>query len=230
MAGKIFAVIPAAGMGTRLGAGIPKAFFELGGVTLLRRAYESLVAAGVDRVIIAASPDMHERARLECPDAVIVAGGKERADSVLCGLDAIADQLGHEAGADDVVLVHDAARALTPVEMIQRLMVVPDGVDCVVPALPVSDTIKQVDEQMRVVGTPARAALRAVQTPQACRLVTLLKANEAFQRDESGDFCPTDDASLIEWFGGTVVVAPGDERALKITHPIDVVIAEHYLA
>lgn len=223
---QVFAVIPAAGIGARLGAPIPKAFVELEGKTLLERAYEGLVAAGVDLVVIVASADMHEAARLMCPGATLVEGGRERVDSVRCGVEAL-PAASTQDDSEAIVLVHDAARALTPVEMVRSLCTVPVGVDCVVPVLPVSDTIKQVDADGKVLATPQRKDLRAVQTPQACRLSSLRAAYAAL---DDSSFEPTDDASLIEWWGGVVTTIPGDERALKITHPIDLVIAKHYLS
>ncbi|PRQ11516.1 2-C-methyl-D-erythritol 4-phosphate cytidylyltransferase [Corynebacterium sp. 13CS0277] len=213
----VAAVIPAAGVGARLGAGIPKAFVELGGVSLLQRSFEALRQAGIERIVIAVAPEMRPLAAAQCPGAVLVDGGAERVDSVRCALEAL------DVPDDEVVLVHDAARALVPVSLITSLCELPAGVDCVVPVLPVSDTVKTVDADGMVTGTPPRASLRAVQTPQACRAGALRRA---FALGLEG----TDDASLIEAAGGTVATIPGDQRALKITHPVDIVLAEHFLA
>lgn len=138
----------------------------------------------------------------------MVAGGSERSQSVAAGLAALRDDV-------DVVLVHDAARCLAPSSLFDRLVAaVRDGHDAVVPGLPVTDTIKQVDDQGHVVATPDRASLRAVQTPQAFRRSVLHAAHA------SGETA-TDDAALVERFGGRVLVIEGDDLAFKVTTRAD---------
>ncbi|KAA8730696.1 2-C-methyl-D-erythritol 4-phosphate cytidylyltransferase, partial [Corynebacterium tuscaniense] len=100
------------------------------------------------------------------------------------------------------------------------------GAPAVVPVLPVADTIKLVDAAGDVLSTPDRSQLRAVQTPQGFDLATLREANEAYFAADAMDFTPTDDASLMEWFGVAVSTVQGDPMAFKITTPIDLVLAQ----
>lgn len=226
---RVIALVAAAGKGTRLGAAVPKAFVPLRGRTLLERSIQALInAETIDEIVVMISPDMEDYTRSLLSKAGLfddttpirlVHGGGERADSVWAGLQSIEDD-------DAVVLIHDAARALTPPGMIARVVrSVLAGQDAVIPVLPVADTIKQVDEDT-VVGTPDRAGLRAVQTPQGFDLAELRRANEAYFSSDDPGFVATDDASLMEWFGVTVTCVAGDPMAFKITTPIDMVLAE----
>ncbi len=147
----------------------------------------------------------------------VVAGGAERGDSVAAGLSALSADVG-------IVLVHDAARCLAPPEVFHRVIAaVREGAVAVVPGVPVVDTIKEVDDRGRVVGTPERARLRAVQTPQGFRRDVLDRAH-ATASDA------TDDAALVERLGETVFVVEGDSRALKVTTPADLEVAARILA
>jgi len=213
------AVVPAAGSGERLDAGVPKAFFHLDGRTLVERAVSGLLESGVvDRVVVAVPADRTDRAKLILGrEATIVAGGANRGDSVSRALAAVAD-----AEEPDFVLVHDAARALTPPDLVVRVVeALRSGHSAVVPVLPLSDTIKAVDANGAVLGTPERAGLRAVQTPQGFVTDLLLRA---YQRAVTADF--TDDASLVEQIGGQVQVVDGDPLAFKITTQWDILLAQ----
>ena len=215
--GTVVAVVPAAGSGERLGAGIPKAFCEVDGRTLLDRAVSGLLESGVvDHVVVAVPVDrVDEAERTLGGRATVVAGGADRTASVRLALAAL-------AGDPEFVLVHDAARALTPPALIVRVVdALRAGHDAVVPALPLHDTIKAVDANGVVLGTPERAGLRAVQTPQGFARDLLLRA---YQRAGTADF--TDDASLVEQVGGQVQVVDGDPLAFKITTPLDLLLAE----
>lgn len=211
-------MVPAAGSGVRLSAGIPKAFCELAGCTLLERAVAGLLrSAVVDHVVVAVPADRADQARQLLPDGVtVVAGGPDRTTSVGLALAAL-------SGEPEFVLVHDAARALTPVTVIERVVeALRAGHRAVVPVLPVHDTIKAVDANGVVLGTPERAGLRAVQTPQGFATELLLRAYGA-HRAAAGF---TDDASLVEHVGGQVQVVEGDPLAFKITTPLDLTLAE----
>ena len=213
----VAAVVPAAGSGERLAAGIPKAFCTLDARTLLEYAVAGLLESGVvDHVVVAVPADrVDEAKRILGARATVVAGGADRTQSVSLALAAL-------AGNPDFVLVHDAARALTPPGLIVRVVdALRAGHDAVVPALPVADTIKAVDTNGTVLSTPERAGLRAVQTPQGFATDLLLRA---YQRAGTADF--TDDASLVEQVGGQVQVVDGDPLAFKITTPLDWVLAE----
>ena len=212
-------VVPAAGEGVRLGPGGPKALRLLAGEPLLVHAVRGLRAApSVGPVVVAAPPTAvaDVAALLSSYDVQVVAGGATRQQSVARGLAALPPEAA-------VVLVHDAARCLTPAAVVERVVAaVRAGADAVVPVLPVVDTVKRVDGA-RVVATVDRADLRAVQTPQGFRREVL----EAAHAGEPDDH--TDDAGLVERAGGLVVTVEGSEEALKVTRPLDLLLAEAIL-
>lgn len=221
-------IVPAAGRGERLGAGAPKALRTLGGVPLLVHAVRALAAArAVGLVVVAAPPDDVAQVRALLADhevgaeVAVVAGGATRQESVRLALAALTPDV-------EVVLVHDAARPLVPVELVDRVAAaVRHGAAAVVPGLPVADTVKRVeagDGGERVVETLDRAALRAIQTPQGFRR-DVLEAAHAAATDDA-----TDDAGLVERAGATVTVVPGSEEAFKVTRPLDLLLAEAVLA
>jgi len=210
-------VVPAAGSGVRLGADVPKAFVLLGGQTLVERAVAGLRESGVvDQVVVAVPPDRTDEAKLILGgSATVVAGGANRDDSVRLALE--------NAGEADFVLVHDAARPLTPPDLVVRVVeALRAGHRAVVPALPVPDTIKAVDANGVVLGTPERAGLRAVQTPQGFAADLLRRAYQ----QAGGGIQFTDDASMVEHIGGQVQIVDGDPLAFKITTKLDAVLAE----
>lgn len=216
--GNVIAVVPAAGSGERLAAGIPKAFCEVAGRSLLERAVDGLLESGVvDHVVVAVPRDRIDEAKQVLGErATVVAGGPDRTRSVSLALAAL-------AGDPDFVLVHDAARALTPPALITRVVdALRAGHDAVVPALRLHDTIKAVDANGVVLGTPERAGLRAVQTPQGFATELLRRA----YRSGAGAAGFTDDASLVEHVGGQVQVVDGDPLAFKITTQLDLLLAE----
>jgi 2-C-methyl-D-erythritol 4-phosphate cytidylyltransferase len=173
----------------------------------------------VDTVVVAVPSSLTDEAKLILGDkATVVAGGANRTESVHIALSALSG-----AAAPEFVLVHDAARALTPPGLIVRVVdALRSGHDAVVPAQPLSDTIKAVDANGVVLGTPERAGLRAVQTPQGFATDLLLRAYRAYQ--DAADF--TDDASLVEHIGGQVQVVDGDPLAFKITTQLDLLLAQ----
>ncbi|NUR30542.1 MAG: 2-C-methyl-D-erythritol 4-phosphate cytidylyltransferase [Mycobacteriaceae bacterium] len=213
--GPAVGLVPAAGRGVRLGESRPKAFVELGGVPMLRLAVDGLTASGaVDAVIVMVPNEMLDATRALLPRPVtVVAGGAERVDSVRAGLAAASDA--------EYVLVHDAARPFTPPELISRVVAeLRAGHSAVVPALPLSDTVKVVDQRGAVVETPDRARLRAIQTPQGFRADLLKRAYR-----EMNHLQVTDDAGLVEAAGAAVHTVPGDPLAFKITNPLDLELA-----
>ena len=236
--GGAVAVLTAAGSGSRLGAGVPKALVPVGGVSLLRRAAAGLIASGaVSHVVVTAPAEEVDRFRAELaglldgsvgasagrrPGIEVVAGSpRSRQASVALGLAAALAAVPQA----DVVIVHDAARALTPPEVTQRVVAaVRAGHEAVVPALPVTDTA---GEPEPVVGTPRRDRLRAVQTPQGFETSVLVAAHRT-GAERAGDeaLAASDDAGLVEACGGRVVVVAGDERAMKVTTPMDLALAE----
>lgn len=221
----VAAIVPAAGRGTRLGAGGPKALRELGGVPMLVYAVRALAAARlVDLVVVAAPADevsrVHALLAESVPaDVLVVAGGATRQESVARALAALDDDV-------DVVLVHDAARPLAPSELADRVAAaVQAGAPAVVPGLPVVDTVKRVDGNGAVIETLERTALRAVQTPQGFRRAVLAQAHAADLAPASA----TDDAALVERVGWPVRMVVGHEEAFKVTGPLDLVLAEAVL-
>ncbi|SKH86758.1 Putative 2-C-methyl-D-erythritol 4-phosphate cytidylyltransferase [Mycobacteroides abscessus subsp. massiliense] len=186
---------------------------------MLQRCVDGLLASGaVDEVVVVVGADQLERAAtLVGPGATVVQGGAERTDSVRAGLAAV--------DAADWILVHDAARPLTPPDMIARIAAeLRTGRGAVIPAVAVTDTIKSIDVHGDVIGTPDRAGLRAVQTPQGFAADVLRRAYAA-----AGDIA-TDDAALVEQIGESVHVVEGDRLAFKITTTLDMTLAEAILS
>ncbi|WP_405429195.1 2-C-methyl-D-erythritol 4-phosphate cytidylyltransferase [Micromonospora sp. NBC_00617] len=220
--GDVAVLVPAAGAGVRLGPGRPKALRLLAGEPLLVHAVRRLAAAASVHTIVVAAPaaEVVGVRELLAPVApvIVVPGGAERQASVAAALAAV-------PAGPTIILVHDAARALTPPELVESVAAaVRGGRAAVIPVLPVVDTIKEVGADEVVLGTVDRAALRAVQTPQGFRRSVLTAAHAA-----AGDPL-TDDAGLVEKQGIAVSCVPGSEYALKITRPFDLALAEHLLA
>ncbi|MBW1604327.1 2-C-methyl-D-erythritol 4-phosphate cytidylyltransferase [Streptomyces sp. JJ66] len=238
-AARTAAVIPAAGRGVRLGPGAPKALRALGGTPLLVHAVRAVARAReVGLVVVVAPPQAAAEVRhlldahplpaapaAQGADVVVVPGGATRQESVRRGLDAL-------PGEVEIVLVHDAARPLVPADTVDAVAAaVRAGAPAVVPALPLTDTVKEVEPQAAgapepVISTPARARLRAVQTPQGFQRAVLAEAHAAFAGAGEG---ATDDAGMVERLGQPVVVVPGHEEAFKVTRPLDLVLAEAVL-
>lgn len=228
------AVIPAAGRGVRLGPGAPKALRPLSGTPMLIHAVRAMARSrSVVLVVVVAPPDGADEVRrlldayplTGTTEVVVVPGGETRQESVRRGLAAVPEDIA-------TVLVHDAARPLVPVDTVDAVVTaVREGAPAVVPALPLADTVKQVEprtgEPEPVVGTPERALLRAVQTPQGFDRATLVAAHEKIALEGEG---ATDDAGMVERLGVEVVVVPGHEEAFKVTRPLDLVLAEAVLA
>ncbi|MFN8098996.1 MAG: 2-C-methyl-D-erythritol 4-phosphate cytidylyltransferase [Dermatophilaceae bacterium] len=194
---------------------MPKAFVRVGGQRILDRAVcGALAVPAVTHVVVVVPVAYVDRVRADLTSADsgarvdVVAGGAERTDSVRAGLAAL--------GPDAViVLVHDAARCLTPPGVYERVIAaVAAGAPAVVPGLPVVDTMKVVDADGLVVHTPDRSSVRAIQTPQGFTRAALDRAHASGQ-------LATDDAALAEACGIPVRVVDGDPLALKVTTPAD---------
>jgi len=215
-AGRVAAIIPAAGLGVRFGAAQPKAFFELAGLSLLTRS--ALVLAAQVEVIIVAVPVEFVAIAAQELDSVdaevhVVVGGATRQDSVAAAMFVVPEDV-------EFVLVHDAARPLVPASVISDVIkVLAGGSQAVIPVLPVVDTIKRVDNNGDVVKTVDRNSLRRVQTPQGFTKALLI---EAFA---DPTHVATDEAGLVESLGVTIRTVAGSERAFKITTPDDVALA-----
>ncbi|WP_366180874.1 2-C-methyl-D-erythritol 4-phosphate cytidylyltransferase [Actinomyces timonensis] len=232
----VIAVVTAAGSGSRLGAELPKGLVPLAGQSLVRRAVRGMLASGVlERVVVTAPEGRIEGFRREVADLgaveVVAGSSASRQASVALGLEAALRAQPDAA----LILVHDAARALTPPDVIQRVVAaLREGHEAVIPVMPVTDTIKEVrsgEAVEPIVATPDRARLRAVQTPQGFARETLLAAHRVgAQRAASEGLAASDDAGLVEAMGGDVVAVAGDARALKVTTGLDLLLAEALLA
>lgn len=222
--GRTAAIVPAAGRGERLGIGTPKALRPIAGTPMLVHAVRALEAARcVDLVIVVAPEefvsDVTALMTQESLDLQVVAGGETRQASVLRGLIALPDDV-------DVVLVHDAARPLVPADVVTNVVnTVRAGNPAVIPALPVVDTVKRVDHTSHVTETVDRSQLRGVQTPQGFDRAVLQRVHAEADGDDV-----TDDGGLVEAAGIPVLIIEGHEEALKITRPLDLVIAEAIVA
>lgn len=210
---RLAVIVVAAGSGTRLNGGAPKAFVGLDEHTILRHALSGVFVAPRAQVVVVV-PSGFEGAALSDVEAIagdrrdlvsVVTGGATRQSSVAAGLAALWADV-------DAVLVHDAARALTPPAVFERVVAALDaGADAVIPAVPVVDTIKRVDAEGAVVAAVDRSELAAAQTPQGFRRGIL---DEALR---SADADHTDDAALVAAAGHPVIIVAGDAASFKIT-------------
>ncbi|NIQ92860.1 MAG: 2-C-methyl-D-erythritol 4-phosphate cytidylyltransferase [Desulfuromonadales bacterium] len=224
---KTIALIPAAGMGRRMQAGINKQYLHLGGRPIL--AHTLALFDGhprVDRIIVISPAEEIDFCRTEVVERfgfakvrAVVAGGAERQDSVRNGLQAAS------AGADDIVLVHDGVRPLLPPALIDAAIDTAGRDGACIVGVPVKDTVKNV-ENGTVVATPDRRRLWLAQTPQAFRFALL---DEAYRRAASEGYAGTDDASLVERLGHPVAMVEGSYRNIKITTPEDLILARAFL-
>ena len=204
--------------------GVAKPLLELSGRPLLQRSMQPFLdRADVHWVVVALPAELaaappHWLMNDQRID--IVTGGAERGDSVRNALAAVPVEA-------DIVLVHDAARPLVSAAVIERCVAAAADGRSAIAALPVIDTIKEVDEGGRITGTPDRRALWAAQTPQAFPADVL---REAHARAAADGVSATDDAALVARYGGKVVVVEGAPENLKVTTPTDIAIAETLLA
>lgn len=215
----VVAIVVAAGSGVRLGGEVPKAVRELAGRPLVRWSVDALAAGGVTHAVVVVADGLQDMfADALCGTSIpftVVVGGATRQESVSRGIAALPDC--------EVVLVHDAARPLVPAEVVRAVVAaVRSGASAVIPVVPVSDTIRQVSATGSVVVD--RSGLRAVQTPQGFAREALVAAHAAAA---GGEY--TDDAAVCEALGYDVVLVPGSREALKITEPLDLVVAEAIL-
>lgn len=217
-------MLVAAGTGERLGIDRPKAFAPLGGRPLLAESLDRLDRCPwIDAIVVAAPGGWEEPAILLAEELAAVkvvscvTGGATRAESVREALGEVADDA-------VVVLVHDAARPLVTDDVVERVLgPLGGGYDGVVPALPIPDTLKRVEDAM-VLETVSRIGLVGAQTPQAFLA-------EPLRRAYGGDLAgATDCASLVERMGGRVAVVEGDARLVKVTTPGDLHLVEALLA
>lgn len=219
-------IVVAAGSGTRLGAARPKAFVDLAGRTVLERCLSSVFGMQRDAQVVVVAPadfvDEAETIAVRSAGAAVeaisvVAGGPTRQQSVARGLSALGASV-------RIVLVHDAARALTPSAIFDGVVAaVAQTASGIVPGVPVQDTVKRVDDDEKVVETVDRSELRSIQTPQGFPRAALDDAYAMAAAEH------TDDAALFSAAGHTVSVIDGDAASFKITTPWDLRRAEGLL-
>ncbi len=208
----VWAIVVAGGSASRFGR--PKQFADLGGRPVLEHALDAARAACDGVVLVLPATALADRPSWPCER--VVPGGDTRSGSVRAGLAALPEDC-------DVVVVHDAARPLaTPALFDAVVHAVLGGADGAVPGVPLSDTVKRVQDGM-VAETLDRALLVAVQTPQAFR-------TEVLRRAHAGEPEATDDAGLLEAIGARVAVVAGEPGNLKLTRPDDLVAAAALLA
>ena len=225
-------IMVAAGRGQRAGGGLPKQYRLLHGdmvLTLSLRAF--LTCEHIDAIVCVIHPDdgplyqsaleaLTESERRKIRPTVL--GGETRQQSVFAGVQA----LGRAAGADDLVLIHDAARPFVSQDLIKRAVDAGRQFGAAIPALPVTDTLKQVDGSQQVIATPDRATLRAVQTPQVFTYGLIAAAHHA-ALNQNG---LTDDAMVVEQFGHSVHVFDGEAQNFKLTTEDDFIRAAQMMS
>ncbi|GFO65741.1 2-C-methyl-D-erythritol 4-phosphate cytidylyltransferase [Geomonas paludis] len=225
---RTFALIPAAGMGKRMGAGSNKQYLMLDGMPILARTVQTFQEAACIDAIYLISPEQEiPFCRSEVVERygftkvrAIVPGGSERQHSVYNGLRAIDD-----IEPEDIVLIHDGVRPFVSVQMLEDAVAAAREAGACVVAVPVKDTVKVVREGV-VAATPPRETLWLAQTPQGFRYGLIRAAHD---QAAAAGFLGTDDASLMEWQGQPVRVVQGDYRNIKITTPEDMILAEAFL-
>jgi len=220
------AILVAAGAGTRMGAGVPKALMPLAGRAMIAWSVEALGRCGRLAALVILAPPGHEdevrRAAAGDLPMTVVPGGESRADSVRLGLAVVPEDVGR-------VLVHDAARPLISAGLVGRVLDAVDGADGAIAAAPVVDTLKRAGEDALIASTVPREGLWGAQTPQAFRAAVLRRAVRSATNAGTLAYA-TDCASLVEAAGGRVrMVDPGAPN-LKVTTPADHALAEAILA
>ncbi len=222
---RISVIIPAAGQGKRMNSSLPKQFLLLKDRPILAHTLGVFQKMDmIDEIIVVVGeseqPSVQEiiNSYYVTKVSAIVIGGKERQDSVYAGL---------LAATGDLILVHDGARPLLTTDRVTELIESARVTGASILAVPVKDTVKEVNSTYQVVRTPERKSLWAVQTPQAFRYDLLQRA---FQKAKKDNFLGTDESSLVERLGINVSVVMGHYENLKITTPEDIDIADAILS
>lgn len=224
---RCWAVLPAAGTGSRMGGELPKQYLEVAGATLLEHSLRALLGcAQLAGVVVALHPEDSRAVKLpvfQDPRVQTVTGAQQRSGSVLAGLDALVGS----AAPQDWVLVHDAARPCLQPQDIERLMeaVIASGTGGIL-AEPIVDTVKQASHDALVVRTLDRTTLWRAQTPQMFRLDEL---HMALSQAQARGLAVTDEASAMEMAGYPVQLIAASAGNLKVTTPADLPLVDWYL-
>lgn len=227
---QVFAILPAAGLGTRMAGPQPKQFLELAGLPILIHSLRAFAAVPrVTRIVVAVRKPEMKRVEAQVAEhgfadrVTVVEGGENRQESVAHALAAV------QAKPDDIVLVHDAVRPLIDAATIERTIEAVAEHGAAIVGLPAVDTIKQVERTAHgalITATIPREFIVQAQTPQGFRFGLLQKC---FAEATADGFVGTDEASVVERAGHAVAVVPGSPVNLKITQPGDLELAEFYL-
>jgi 2-C-methyl-D-erythritol 4-phosphate cytidylyltransferase/2-C-methyl-D-erythritol 2,4-cyclodiphosphate synthase len=219
----VAAVVAAGGTGTRMSAAVPKQFLEIAGKPILLHTVENIASLEEVRQIVVALPEEHIQTAAEIlgretirVEVQCVPGGDNRQESVHRGVRHIGPDV-------DVIMVHDAVRPVCDRDMMRRVLDAAWAKGAAIPGLPATETIQRVSRKGRVLATPPRKELFAIQTPQAFHAGILRSALD--QAHQEG-FLGTDESSVVRWAGHPVTVVPGSPDNLKITRPLDLAIAE----
>ena len=222
----VLAIIPAAGMGVRMGSGTPKQFLSLDGVPIFVHTLRKFShSSAIDAIYLGVRPEEMERARQALASErlvkplQLVSGGSTRHETVASALEVAPSDT-------ELVLVHDAVRPFVELEMIRRVVEAARRDGAAILGIPSVDTVKQV-ERHTILGTLPRERIVLAQTPQAFRYSIL---RDAFTRAAVEGFLGTDESSLVERLGINVTVLMGSDRNIKITKPSDLALARLYLA
>ena len=210
-----YAIVTAAGKGTRFGSN--KALYPLLGKPLLVWSLE-VFSKVVDEIWITCPENFHEEYRVAGSgfhNVNFISGGETRYKSVRRAFEVL--------GSDGIVLIHDAARPLLSRDLVERVMRATTEYGAAIPVLPVTDTVKEVEDE-RIIRTVPREHLYLAQTPQGFRCALL---KDAYSKVEGTDL--TDEAMIVELAGHPVHCVPGERTNLKITEPSDIALAEFYL-
>jgi 2-C-methyl-D-erythritol 4-phosphate cytidylyltransferase len=213
-------------MGVRMGGGTPKQFLSLDGVPIFVHTLRKFAAAdSIDEICLALRPEEMERAQKELErehfskPLRLVSGGDSRQETVARALADVPENT-------ELVVVHDAVRPFVELEMIRKVVEAARKEGAAILGIPSVDTVKQVERQT-ILGTVPRERIALAQTPQAFRYDII---REAFARAAADGFNGTDESSLVERLGHTVIVLMGSDRNIKITKPSDLPLARLYIA
>ncbi|HOJ76523.1 MAG TPA: 2-C-methyl-D-erythritol 4-phosphate cytidylyltransferase [Bacillota bacterium] len=232
MTSKIAAIIPAAGVGKRMKADVNKVWLNLNGKSIIEHTLQVFVDSGLfEPIVVVVNEDevreFKEFLAEKMPEAnvLITQGGKERQNSVFNGLQYLSTLSDGEWSSNNtnLVLIHDAARALVSIRLIKEVVEAGKKYQAVSLGIPVKDTIKEVDTEGFVTNTPERTRLWAIQTPQIFNYQLLYQCHQkviGIERNFS------DDCGIIEYCGFPVKIIPGSYENLKITTPEDLIVAE----
>jgi len=223
---KVSAIIPAAGLGIRMGSNVPKQFLLLDGKPILHHTLSIFGQCSiVDEIVLVVSEKEIKHTQQQIQDShpkvtKVIAGGIQRQDSVGNGLRSLNSET-------DIVVVHDGVRPFVSPDLIRETVEAARDFGAAITAIPVSDTIKKVNAEGWVEHTVDRGGLWRVQTPQTFQ-VSLLK--EAFEKAQADDYYGTDESALIEHLGKEVKIIPGSEFNIKITRSEDLILGERIAA